>query len=58
MKQVQEAITWSGHGAVDPVEGVVFRVEHNKKVDFLAKYIRPDKVDGIYLDKDIWNWRP
>jgi hypothetical protein len=45
----------SGHGAVDPVEGAVFRVERKGKVDFLAKYVRPDKVDGKYLDKEIWN---
>ncbi len=37
------------HGAIDPAEGVVYRVEHNGRVEFLAKYVRPDKVDGIYL---------
>jgi ATP-dependent RNA circularization protein (DNA/RNA ligase family) len=39
----------SGHGAIDPVEGVVYRCERNGKVDFLAKYVRPDKLDGKYL---------
>jgi hypothetical protein len=39
----------SGHGALDPVEGAVWRVERRGKPDFLAKYVRPDKVDGIYL---------
>ena len=64
----------SGHGAQDPVEGVVWRVERNDqidrtksdrkwKVDFLVKYVRPDKVDGIYLPEisgkePIWNWKP
>ncbi|MBI2435852.1 MAG: RNA ligase family protein [Candidatus Hydrogenedentes bacterium] len=53
-----------GHyGALDPAEGVVYRVERKGKVDFLAKYVRPDKVDGLYLPeisgKDaVWNWRP
>lgn len=48
------------HGALDPVEGAVWRVERNElinsssterrvTVDFLAKYVRPDKEDGIYL---------
>jgi hypothetical protein len=70
-----EAITTSGHGALDPVEGAVWRVERHElidpkrggaralKVDFLAKYVRPDKQDGTYLPsvtgKDpVWNWYP
>lgn len=74
-----EGIKSSGHGAIDPVEGAVWRVERNELidprkggerrwiVDFLAKYVRPDKVDGAYLSdvegslnpgKTIWNWRP
>lgn len=52
------------HGAVDEVEGVVYRIEmlqdkNNKKkprrVEFLCKYVRPDKIDGIYLDQEIIN---
>lgn len=47
------------YGALDPAEGVVWRVEHRDKVDFLAKYVRPDKVDGFYFAGDpVWNWRP
>ncbi len=50
-----------GHGAVDPVEGAVWRVERRGKVDFLAKYVRPNKVDGRYLPEisggePVWNW--
>jgi len=49
--------------AKDPVEGVVYRVERQGKVDFLAKYVRPDKVDGCYLpeisgQEAVWNWKP
>lgn len=49
--------------ALDPLEGVVYRVERKGKVDFLAKYVRPDKADGIYLPEisgkePVWNWRP
>jgi hypothetical protein len=40
---------FSSHGACDPVEGAVWRVERMGKVDFLAKYVRSDKVDGCYL---------
>jgi len=30
--------------AIDPIEGLVYRVERKGKVDFLAKWVRPDKV--------------
>ena len=51
------------HGAIDEVEGAVWRVERDGKVDFLAKYVRPSKVDGKYLpeisgEAAVWNWRP
>ena len=63
IKQGLEAIKVSGHGAIDPVEGFVMKVERKGKVDFLAKYVRPDKIDGLYLPeisgKDpVWNWKP
>jgi len=37
------------HGAIDQAEGAVWRVERKGKVDFLVKFVRPDKVDGKYL---------
>lgn len=37
------------HGATDPAEGAVWRVERRGRPDFLCKYVRPDKVDGKYL---------
>jgi hypothetical protein len=45
------------------VEGAVWRVERKGKVDFLGKYVRPEKVDGCYLpeisgEEAVWNWRP
>lgn len=46
---------FGAHGAQDPVEGVVYRVEyrrgikHPREVNFLAKWVRPDKIDGLYL---------
>jgi len=53
----------SGHGAVDGVEGAVWRVERKGIVDFLGKYVRPDKIDGKYLESQtgkppIYNWHP
>jgi hypothetical protein len=68
-----EAIEVSGHGALDTVEGAVWRVERNELidpgrggdrrwvVDYLCKYVRPDKVDGCYLPgingntEPLWN---
>ncbi len=51
------------HGAIDRAEGVVYRVQRDGKVDFLAKYVRPDKIGGCYLpeitgDAPVWNWSP
>ncbi len=61
------------HGSLDPVEGAVWRVERFREtgkrgeriwvVDFLVKYVRPDKVDGCYLPdisgrEPIWNLDP
>lgn len=40
------------HGAIEPVEGAVWRVERMGKVDFLAKYVRHDKADGKYLESE------
>lgn len=60
---VLPALAHSAHGAIDPVEGAVWRVERRGKVDFLAKWIRSDKVDGVYLPEQsgqgaYWNWWP
>jgi RNA ligase len=37
------------HGAIDPVEGLIYRVERKGEVDFLVKYVRPGKENGIYF---------
>jgi hypothetical protein len=74
-KAMAELHPYGFHGGMDFVEGAVWRVERNElidkkkggarawRVDFLAKYVRPDKEDGTYLPevsgKDaVWNWRP
>jgi hypothetical protein len=51
------------HGAIDPVEGAVWRVERKGAVDFLGKFVRLEKQDGCYLPEisnreAVWNWRP
>jgi hypothetical protein len=76
---IEEALRLLGefgfHGALDRVEGAVWRIERNRlanegrgserrrEVDFLAKFVRSDKVDGAYLpeisgNEAAWNWRP
>lgn len=51
------------HGALDPAEGAVWRVEEAGRVRFVAKYVRPGKRDGALLPEvtgapALWNWRP
>lgn len=69
---VDEAIQKLGSGAyqaMDPVEGAIWRIErlHGKTkkihVDLIAKYVRPDKIDGRFLPEKtgasaLWNWHP
>jgi hypothetical protein len=63
IERVQELLAGGGgHGALDGPEGAVWRVERRGKVDFLVKWVRPDKVDGRYLpevsgQQEVWNWR-
>lgn len=40
-----------GHGAIDQVEGLMYRVERKSEVDFLCKYVRPEKENGIYFEE-------
>ena len=63
---VQQAMALHGpgdHGCQDAPEGAVWRVERQGRFDFMAKWVRPDKVDGKYLPEisgqpAVWNWRP
>lgn len=63
---VEKAMALHGEGAMgllDAAEGAVWRVERKGEYDFMAKWVRPDKVDGKYLPEislaeAIWNWRP
>lgn len=58
----RQLIETSHHGAIDPVEGAVWRVERRGEFDFMAKWVRPDKVDGKYLPEvsgkpSVWLWQ-
>ncbi len=64
---VVDSLGTGHHGALDPVEGAVWRVERTEagatRVILVAKYVRPDKVDGALLPENtgrpaIWNWHP
>lgn len=61
---VREALTRLGerghHGALEEVEGVIYRVERDGKVIGLAKHVRAGKIDGRYLadrtgGAHVWN---
>jgi hypothetical protein len=74
VKEAMKLVEKSSHGAIDIVEGVVWRIERNHlkdkhsgqrewSFDFICKYVRPDKEDGKYLPEisgkeAIWNWKP
>lgn len=61
---VADALAAMGSGQFEAEggpEGVVYRVERKGVVDFLAKYVRPDKVDGCFLPEiggcpPHWHW--
>jgi hypothetical protein len=51
------------HGCLDEPEGAVWRIERKGEFDFIAKWVRSDKIDGKYLPEiskgePVWNWRP
>lgn len=52
--------THGHHGAIDPVEGCVWRIERAGAVKSMAKVVRPEKVDGALLPENsgkpaVWN---
>lgn len=60
VENMKAAILKSGHGAIDEVEGAVWRVERKGKVDFLCKYVLHHKQDGKYFSEvtgsdAVWN---
>ena len=55
---LKNALKLSGkglYGKPNKPEGIVYRIERNGKVDFLAKWVRHDKEDGKYMKDNIWN---
>ncbi len=62
VEKALKAIEGSGHDAIDKTKGVIYRVERNKQVDFLTKFVKHSKIDGKYLPEfndgeTIWNWK-
>lgn len=59
--KAMEAIKISGHGAIDEVEGAIWRVERKGEVDFLCKFVNHFKQDGKYFAEqtgstEVWNY--
>lgn len=49
------------HGAIDSIEGAVWRVERDGVVLHRAKFVRAGKIDGAFLPENsgqpaVWNW--
>lgn len=62
IQQAMAEVDARRHGEIDAPEGAVWRVERRGEFDFIAKYVRPDKIDGCYLPEvsgnpAVWNWR-
>jgi ATP-dependent RNA circularization protein (DNA/RNA ligase family) len=60
IEQALKAVEISGHGALEQVEGAIWRIERKGRVDFLTKFVRHDKEDGKYFPEKtggetIWN---
>jgi hypothetical protein len=60
VEKMIKAISKSGHGALDEVEGAIWRIERKGKVDFLCKYVHHHKQDGKYFPEvtgkgEVWN---
>lgn len=63
IEAVLDRLEPSGHGALDAVEGAVWRVERRGVTDFLAKFVRHEKQDGRFLEchgatTELWNVEP
>jgi len=61
IKEALEFAKENSYGAIDPVEGAVWRCERKGKVEFLAKFVEHFKQDGKYFPQNnggeiIWNW--
>lgn len=63
IEEAIKGIAISGHGAIDEVEGAIWRIERKEEVDFLCKYVHHHKQDGKYFPENnggeiIWNVKP
>lgn len=52
-----------GHGAIEPPEGAVWRLENGGRHMLIAKFVRPESEPGQLLPEmsgkpAVWNWRP
>ena len=55
IKNAVDLLYKNPYGKTKTPEGVVYRVERNNNVEFLAKWVRADKEDGKYIKYGIYN---
>lgn len=63
VKDVLARLDPKAHGATEEIEGAVWRCERDGQVEFLAKFVRHEKIDGKYFPEvsgkpSIWHWHP
>ncbi len=46
---------YGNYGKPETPEGCVWRCEREGKVDFLAKWVQPNKIDGKYMSDEIYH---
>lgn len=51
-EQLVQALGGGGHGALDPVEGLVYRTEREGRVDRVAKWVRLEYRAGHYFEAE------
>lgn len=54
-KAEKELGVYGYYGALEPAEGMVWRVERKGEVDFLGKYVRKHHEPGKYMEQEMWN---
>jgi len=50
IKEVMRRLKKSGHGCQSIPEGAVWRMEEKGEFKLICKYVRPNKVDGVFLE--------
>jgi ATP-dependent RNA circularization protein (DNA/RNA ligase family) len=56
IKNIEKKLQKIEKDRIDKCEGAVYRCERRNEFNIIAKYVRPDKVDGIYMKEEVYNY--